>query len=64
MFIRGKVTPDKKQTPTMQHSYNERSRYMKKWRCKICGYVHEGDTPPDECPICGASKDQFEEVTD
>jgi rubrerythrin len=37
---------------------------MKKWRCKICGYVHEGDTPPEECPICGASKDQFEEVTD
>ena len=37
---------------------------MKKWRCKICGYVHEGDTAPDECPICGASKDQFEEVKD
>ena len=44
--------------------YKERSRYMKKWRCKICGYVHEGDSPPEECPICGASKDQFEEVTD
>lgn len=37
---------------------------MKKWRCKICGYIHEGDSPPDECPVCGASKDQFEEVTD
>jgi rubrerythrin len=35
---------------------------MKKWRCKICGYVHEGPTPPDACPICGAPKDKFEEV--
>jgi rubrerythrin len=46
------------------HIVRERSTGMKKWRCKICGYVHEGDTPPEECPICGASKDQFEEVTD
>ena len=35
---------------------------MKKWRCKICGYVHEGTAPPDTCPICGAPKDKFEEV--
>lgn len=37
---------------------------MKKWRCTICGYVHEGDTPPDVCPICGADESKFEEVTD
>jgi rubrerythrin len=37
---------------------------MKKWRCTICGYVHEGENPPDVCPICGASKDKFEEVKD
>jgi len=30
-----------------------------KWTCKVCGYVHEGDTPPDECPVCGASRDAF-----
>jgi len=35
---------------------------MKKWRCKICGYVHEGAEAPDTCPICGAPKDKFEEV--
>jgi len=23
-----------------------------KWRCLVCGYVHEGLTPPDECPAC------------
>lgn len=35
---------------------------MKKWECLVCGYIHEGDAPPDECPICGAGKDQFVEV--
>ena len=20
--------------------------------CKVCGYVHEGDNPPEECPKC------------
>jgi rubredoxin len=33
---------------------------MKKWVCTICGYVHEGPEPPDECPVCGADKSQFE----
>jgi uncharacterized membrane protein len=35
---------------------------MKKWRCTICGYVHEGDEPPDKCPVCGADKSLFEEI--
>lgn len=32
---------------------------MKKWVCSVCGYVHEGDTPPAECPICKVSSDKF-----
>jgi len=35
---------------------------MKKWRCTVCGYIHEGPEPPDKCPICGADKSEFEEV--
>lgn len=23
-----------------------------KWQCLVCGYIHEGLTPPDECPGC------------
>jgi rubrerythrin len=38
--------------------------HMKKWRCTICGYIHEGENPPDECPVCGAKKDKFELVTE
>ncbi|MGI5838804.1 MAG: rubredoxin-like domain-containing protein [bacterium] len=35
---------------------------MKKWRCLVCNYIHEGEEPPEECPICGVSKEEFEEV--
>ena len=34
---------------------------MKKWTCSICGYVHDGDTPPDACPQCGAVAEKFNE---
>lgn len=31
----------------------------KKWKCTVCGYLHDGDGPPDVCPVCGAHKFQF-----
>ncbi|MEN8149159.1 MAG: glutamate synthase-related protein [Planctomycetota bacterium] len=34
----------------------------KQWVCLVCGYVHDGDGPPDECPVCEAGPDEFEEV--
>ncbi|HWQ74066.1 MAG TPA: FAD-dependent oxidoreductase [Syntrophomonas sp.] len=33
-----------------------------KWKCQVCGYIHEGPEPPDECPVCGAPKERFEPV--
>ena len=35
---------------------------MKKWVCKVCGYVHEGDEAPEFCPLCGVPASEFEEV--
>lgn len=35
---------------------------MKKWVCKVCGYVHEGDTPPEVCPVCKAGSDKFKSM--
>lgn len=35
---------------------------MKKWTCRVCGYIHQGDEPPEQCPKCGAPRSQFEEV--
>ena len=34
---------------------------MKKWVCSVCGYVHEGDTPPANCPVCKAPAEKFYE---
>lgn len=35
---------------------------MAKYVCPVCGYVHEGDQPPAECPVCHVSGDQFRKV--
>ena len=37
---------------------------MKKWRCMVCNYIHEGDAPPEKCPVCGADKSKFVEVSE
>lgn len=35
---------------------------MKKFVCTVCGYIHEGDAPPEQCPVCKVSADKFKEV--
>ena len=35
---------------------------MKKFRCTVCGYIHEGDTPPEKCPQCKVPASKFVEV--
>ena len=32
---------------------------MKKYVCPICGYVHEGNEPPEKCPQCGCAGAKF-----
>ena len=32
---------------------------MAKWVCNVCGYVHEGDTAPEFCPVCKAPAEKF-----
>ena len=31
-----------------------------KWKCRNCGYVHEGPSAPDKCPACGYPKSFYE----
>lgn len=31
-----------------------------KWRCRNCGYNHEGDEAPEECPACAHPRAHFE----
>ncbi len=37
---------------------------MKKFICTVCGYIHEGDAPPEICPICKVGSDKFIESKD
>ena len=32
---------------------------LMKYVCSVCGYVHEGDTPPEFCPQCKAPASKF-----
>ena len=34
---------------------------MKKFVCSVCGYVHEGDSAPEKCPVCGVPATKFKE---
>ena len=34
---------------------------MKKWICSVCGYVYEGENPPEKCPQCGVPASKFTE---
>jgi thiamine pyrophosphate-dependent acetolactate synthase large subunit-like protein len=33
-----------------------------RWKCTVCGYVHEGDEPPEICPVCGVGAEMFERL--
>ena len=37
---------------------------MAKYVCSVCGYVHEGNEPPEKCPVCKAPASKFNEVKD
>lgn len=35
---------------------------MKQWKCTVCGYIHTGEEPPENCPVCGADRSKFVEI--
>lgn len=37
---------------------------MKKFVCTVCGYVHEGEAAPAQCPVCHQPASKFKEVTE
>lgn len=34
---------------------------MKRFVCSVCGYVYEGETAPEECPVCHQPGEKFRE---
>ena len=58
-----------KNAPTYEEtsiSQVDKDSKKRKWKCSICGYIHEADELPDDfkCPICGVGKEHFELVED
>ena len=37
---------------------------MSKWKCKVCGYIYEGETLPEDfiCPLCKQPASAFEKI--
>jgi len=36
---------------------------MEKWKCKVCGYIHEGPLPEGfKCPVCKVPASKFEKI--
>ena len=35
---------------------------MKKFVCTVCGYIHEGETAPERCPVCKVPAEKINEV--
>lgn len=37
---------------------------VQRWRCKVCGYIYEGEELPSDfiCPICGQPASEFERI--
>ena len=58
-----------KNAPTYEEtsiSQVDKDSKKRKWKCSVCGYIHEADELPDDfkCPICGVGKENFELVED
>ena len=58
-----------KNAPTYEEtsiSQVDKDSKKRKWKCSVCGYIHEADELPDDfkCPICGVGKEYFELVED
>lgn len=41
---------------------NQDDQKGKSWRCTVCGYIYEGETPPDDCPVCHADSSKFVQI--
>ena len=49
---------------TLKKNLDEETTFKREgkvlWRCRNCGYMHEGNAAPDECPACKHEKAYFE----
>ena len=49
--------------PDNDATEEKETKKMEKWKCKVCGYIHEGPMTPDfKCPVCKQPASSFEKV--
>ena len=58
------TSPKNAPTYVKEQEENASKESVKKWKCKVCGYVYEGNTLPEDfiCPICGQPHTEFIEI--
>ena len=46
------------------NDFEKGERKMSKWKCKVCGYIYEGDGLPADftCPVCKQPASSFEKI--
>jgi len=52
----------KETLPTLKIEEVDSSKSETKWKCPACGYIHTGDNPPENCPLCGLPGSSFVKV--
>lgn len=72
LFIGQLVAAEKlSEVPTMSYDFYQKNikpkpqnENKKGWRCKICGYIYEGENLPQDyiCPVCKHGATDFEKI--
>ena len=61
MITRDQTKQELKFPITLNQKNEKENIIMKKWVCTVCGYVYEGENPPEKCPQCGVPASKFKE---
>ena len=48
--------------PVVRGRFTKGEKYMAKFVCSVCGYVHEGNAAPEKCPVCNVPAEKFNEL--
>ena len=54
------------QIPCNEEQAKGETRHMSKWKCKVCGYIYEGKSLPEDftCPVCKQPASSFTKLED
>ncbi len=58
------IVPESIEKDMEENTADAEKGNVKKWRCMVCAYIHEGEEAPDRCPVCGAPRKMFAAVTE